>query len=98
MGGRDKGGQFHLLASSIQQKVKNLILLGEAAPDIKAALGNLTTTRIVATMQEAVSFAHTSASPGEVVLLSPACASFDMYQDYKERGEAFRKTVCERKT
>ena len=97
MGGRDKGGQFHLLASSIQQKVKNLILLGEAAPDIKAALGNLTTTRIVATMQEAVSFAHTSASPGEVVLLSPACASFDMYQDYKERGEAFRKTVCERK-
>jgi len=98
MGGRDKGGQFHLLASSIQQKVKNLILLGEAASDIKAALGNLTTTRIVATMQEAVSFAHTSASPGEVVLLSPACASFDMYQDYKERGEAFRKTVCERKT
>jgi UDP-N-acetylmuramoylalanine--D-glutamate ligase len=98
MGGRDKGGQFHLLESSIQQKVKNLILLGEAALEIKTALGNLTTTRIVATMQEAVSFAHTAASPGEVVLLSPACASFDMYQDYKERGEAFRKTVCERKS
>jgi UDP-N-acetylmuramoylalanine--D-glutamate ligase len=98
MGGRDKGGQFHLLESSVRQKVKNLILLGEASGEIEAALGNLTATRIVATMEDAVAFAHTAASPGEVVLLSPACASFDMYQDYKERGDAFRRTVCERKT
>ena len=98
MGGRDKGGQFHLLASSIRQKVKTLILLGEASGEIEAVLGNLTTTRIVATMEDAVALAHASASSGEVVLLSPACASFDMYQDYKERGDAFRKTVCERKS
>jgi UDP-N-acetylmuramoylalanine--D-glutamate ligase len=98
MGGRDKGGQFHLLESSVRQKVKNLILLGEASGEIEAALGNLTATRIVATMKDAVAFAHAAASPGEVVLLSPACASFDMYQDYKERGDAFRRTVCERKT
>jgi UDP-N-acetylmuramoylalanine--D-glutamate ligase len=98
MGGRDKGGQFHLLESSVRQKVKNLILLGEASGEIEAALGNLTATRIVATMEDAVAFAHAAASPGEVVLLSPACASFDMYQDYKERGDAFRRTVCERKT
>jgi UDP-N-acetylmuramoylalanine--D-glutamate ligase len=98
MGGRDKGGQFHLLASSVRQKVKTLILLGEASGEIETALGNLTTTRIVTTMEDAVAFAHAAASSGEVVLLSPACASFDMYQDYKERGDAFRKTVCERKT
>ncbi len=98
MGGRDKGGQFHLLESSVRQKVKNLILLGEASGEINAALGNLTATRTVATMEDAVAFAHAAASSGEVVLLSPACASFDMYQDYKERGDAFRKIVCERKT
>jgi len=98
MGGRDKGGQFHLLESSVRQKVKNLILLGEASGEIRAALGNLTATRTVATMEDAVAFAHATASSGEVVLLSPACASFDMYQDYKERGDAFRKIVCGRKT
>ena len=74
------------------------LVAGEASGDIEAALGNLTATRIVATMEDAVAFAHTTASPGEVVLLSPGCASFDMYQDYKERGDVFRKTVCERKT
>jgi UDP-N-acetylmuramoylalanine--D-glutamate ligase len=98
MGGRDKGGRFHLLASSVRQKVKTLILLGEASGEIKAALGTLTATRIVSSMEDAVAFAHAAASSGEVVLLSPACASFDMYQNYKERGDAFRKTVCERKT
>ena len=98
MGGRDKGGQFHLLESSVRQKVKTLILLGEASGEIEAALGNLTATKVVATMEDAVSTAHAAASSGEVVLLSPACASFDMYQDYKERGDAFCKTVCERKT
>ncbi len=98
MGGRDKGGQFDLLGSSVRQKVKNLILLGEASGEIEAALGSLAATRTVATMEEAVSFAHAAASPGEVVLLSPACASFDMYQNYKERGDVFRRAVCERKT
>jgi len=98
MGGQDKGGRFHLLEHSVRQKVKNLILLGEASKDIEAALGNLTATRIVASMEDAVSFAQATASPGEIVLLSPGCASFDMYQDYKERGDVFRKTVCDHKT
>jgi UDP-N-acetylmuramoylalanine--D-glutamate ligase len=98
MGGRNKGGQFHLLESSVRQKVKTLVLLGEASGEIEATLGNLTTTRVVATMEDAVSVAHDAASSGEVVLLSPACASFDMYQDYKDRGDAFRKTVCGRNT
>lgn len=98
MGGRDKGGQFHLLESSVRQKVKTLILLGEASGEIEAALGNLTTARVVTTMEDAVAAAHAAASWGEVVLFSPACASFDMYRDYKERGDAFRKTVCGRKT
>jgi UDP-N-acetylmuramoylalanine--D-glutamate ligase len=98
MGGRDKGGQFHLLEASIRQKVKSLFLLGEASAEIEAALGKLTATRKVKTMKEAVTSAHAAASPGEVVLLSPACASFDMYRDYKERGDAFRKIVSERKT
>jgi len=95
MGGRDKGGRFDLLKTAVQQKVKSLILLGEAAKKIDAALGGCTRTRIVATMQEAVAAARDTVSAGDVVLLSPACASFDMYKDYKERGEAFRKAVCE---
>ena len=97
MGGRDKGGQFHRLESSVRQKVKSLTLLGEASGEIEAALGNLTATSVAVTMEDAVAMAHAAASSGEVVLFSPACASFDMYQDYKERGDAFRKTVCGRK-
>ena len=93
MGGRNKGYDFYELAEPVKQKVKVLILLGEAADEIAKALGHLTRSKKVASMAEAVAEAHAAALPGGTVLFSPACASFDMYQNYKERGESFREAM-----
>jgi UDP-N-acetylmuramoylalanine--D-glutamate ligase len=93
MGGRNKESDFSLLADGIRQKVSTLILLGEAAGKIAEALQDLTVTKKVNSMGEAVAESHASAKAGETVLFSPACASFDMYTDYKERGESFRNAV-----
>ncbi len=96
MCGRDKGGNFKLLATAVRQKVKSLTLLGEAAATIAAVLGNITPTNTVANMEDAVASAFGSAVSGELVLLSPGCTSFDMYQNYKERGLAFCRAVTQR--
>ncbi|MGD2100341.1 MAG: UDP-N-acetylmuramoyl-L-alanine--D-glutamate ligase [Desulfobacterales bacterium] len=93
MGGRDKGGNFKVLADSIGKHVKELIVMGEAADPIKNALGRLTPTKIVDSMDAAVATAFADASPDEVVLLSPGCASFDWYGSYAERGDDFRRAV-----
>jgi UDP-N-acetylmuramoylalanine--D-glutamate ligase len=93
MGGRDKGGNFKVLADSIGKHVKELIVMGEAADPIKNALGRLTPTKIVDSMDAAVAAAFADASPNEVVLLSPGCASFDWYGSYAERGDDFRRAV-----
>jgi UDP-N-acetylmuramoylalanine--D-glutamate ligase len=93
MGGRNKGSDFSLLADSIRQKVSTLILLGEAAGEIAKALESLTVTKKVKNMAEAVAEAHASVVAAEKVLFSPACSSFDMYQNYKERGDSFREAV-----
>jgi len=69
-------------------------LIGRDAPRIEAAVaGAGVPVRRAASMEEAVSFAAQSARSGDAVLLSPACASFDMFRDYKHRGEAFRVAV-----
>ncbi|MGB9791744.1 MAG: UDP-N-acetylmuramoyl-L-alanine--D-glutamate ligase [Thermacetogeniaceae bacterium] len=96
-GGRHKGSDFGELARKIKEKVKALILLGEAAPLIKDAVMAAGYDKIwsVASMKEAVVTAAEIASPGDVVLLSPACASWDMFRDYEERGEVFRELVRE---
>jgi UDP-N-acetylmuramoylalanine--D-glutamate ligase len=93
MGGRDKGGDYRILEKVIQVHVKHLILLGEASELIAAALGNLVPTVRVSSMQEAVINAHRSAVSGDVVLLSPACSSFDMFRNYAYRGDAFQSEV-----
>ena len=93
MGGRDKGGDYGILEKVMRNHVKQLILLGEAAELIAAALGNLVPTVRVSSMQEAVKNAHQAASPGDVVLLSPACSSFDMFRNYAHRGDAFKGEV-----
>jgi UDP-N-acetylmuramoylalanine--D-glutamate ligase len=67
--------------------------MGEAADPIKNALGRLTPTKIVDSMDAAVATAFADASPDEVVLLSPGCASFDWYGSYAERGDDFRRAV-----
>ncbi len=94
-GGRDKGGDYRLLASAVTARVKNLLLIGEASAKMAAALGDLTRVEQLASLEAAVARAHALALPGEVVLLSPACASFDMFTSYVHRGEVFRKAVRE---
>ncbi|HPV83590.1 MAG TPA: UDP-N-acetylmuramoyl-L-alanine--D-glutamate ligase [Nitrospira sp.] len=92
-GGRDKGGDFSRLEGAIRERVKGLILIGEAAGRIQAAMGDFDRCRPAATLRDAVELAAREAQPGEVVLLSPACASFDMFADYQDRGRQFKALV-----
>lgn len=91
-GGRDKGLDFSSLKDLVQEKLKNLILIGEAADKIDQALSFHPAQR-ARSMQHAVELARELADPGDVVLLSPGCASFDMYKNYEERGDDFRRQV-----
>jgi len=93
MGGRNKGSNFNVLKNSVRQHVKKLIVMGEAKDDIKSVLGHIISTGSAASMEDAVFSAYQAAAPGDVVLLSPACSSFDMYNSYAERGESFCKAV-----
>jgi UDP-N-acetylmuramoylalanine--D-glutamate ligase len=92
-GGVDKGGDYAPLAGEIRRTVKKLVLYGAAREKIRAALGHLTDTIVVADLDAAVGAARASARPGDVVLLSPACSSFDMFRDYTERGRRFKALV-----
>ena len=92
-GGRDKGGDFSRLEGAIRERVKGLIVIGEAAGRIQAAMGDFDRCRPAATLRDAVELAAREAQPGEVVLLSPACASFDMFADYQDRGRQFKALV-----
>ncbi len=92
-GGKDKGGDYRVLNDLIKNKVRHLILLGEAQNKIRDAFKGLTDIVTVESLKEAVDIASNKAEKGDVVLLSPACSSFDMFKDYKERGEVFRRLV-----
>ena len=92
-GGVDKGGDYGILRQEIRQKVRRLVLFGEAQEIIARALGDLTETVIVENLEAAVDDAFAHARAGEVVLLSPACSSFDMFRDYAERGQVFKSLV-----
>jgi UDP-N-acetylmuramoylalanine--D-glutamate ligase len=92
-GGKDKAGDFTVLRSLVQERVKHLVLLGEAAPKIREALHETVEMTEAQSMQEAVALCHEIAQPGDVVLLAPACASFDMFQDYGHRGRVFKEAV-----
>ncbi len=94
-GGRDKHGDFTLLKTLIKDKVKALILIGEAKDKINKAIGHLTHTIIENDLRDAVIKANSIASSGDVILLSPACASFDMFRDFEDRGRQFKKMVME---
>ena len=92
-GGRDKGGDFSPLRSLIKEKVKRLILIGEAKDKIAAAAGDVTTAIYADSLEDAVHIASNEAAKGDVVLLSPACASFDMFKNFEERGRLFKEIV-----
>jgi UDP-N-acetylmuramoylalanine--D-glutamate ligase len=92
-GGVDKGGDYGVLRDGVRKTVKRLVLFGAAKEMIAKALGALTETVIVDDMEAAVRDAHQHARPGDVVLLSPACSSFDMFCNYAERGRVFKGLV-----
>jgi UDP-N-acetylmuramoylalanine--D-glutamate ligase len=92
-GGKDKGGSYEPLRELVRSRVKALILLGEARERIYAELGNEVETVLTASMEEAVQAAFARATPGDTVLFSPACSSFDMFTSYAHRGECFKELV-----
>jgi UDP-N-acetylmuramoylalanine--D-glutamate ligase len=92
-GGVDKGGSYEPLRALVRERVKRLVLFGEARETIRRALGAETDTVVVGSLEEAVARAAENARSGDTVLLSPACASFDMFRDYADRGDRFRALV-----
>ena len=94
-GGRDKDSDFSLISPLIRERVKALVLLGETRERLSQVWKGLAPICQVKDLAEAVQRAHDLARPGEVVLLSPACASFDMFKDYAQRGETFQRLVKE---
>lgn len=93
MGGRDKGGDFKKLRKVIKEKVKKIILIGEAMEKIKGALNSIVEFTDSSSLKEAVDIGFSGARSGEVVLLAPACTSFDMFENFEERGKIFKKEV-----
>jgi len=94
-GGKDKGGSYRPLRGALRAKVRVVYLFGQAAGRMREELQGACEIRMVADLDEAVLCAGRSARPGETVLLSPACSSFDMFRDYEERGERFKRRVRE---
>lgn len=93
LGGKDKGADFYELRESVKNRVKKSIIMGDCKEKIKEAFRGYIEYEIATTMKDAVMKAFNSAEDGDIILLSPACASFDMYKNFEERGRDFKKWV-----
>ena len=93
LGGKDKGGDYAPLASLVRERCEHVILIGAAADKIGAALENTKPLHRAVTMPDAVKLGLELGRPGDVVLLAPACASFDMFDNYEHRGKVFKDAV-----
>jgi UDP-N-acetylmuramoylalanine--D-glutamate ligase len=93
-GGKGKGQDWAPLAAAARGRVGRVVVIGEDGPRIGAALASVgVPVSSAATMQAAIDAARAGAGPGDVVLLSPACASFDMFDNYEHRGDVFKRLV-----
>jgi UDP-N-acetylmuramoylalanine--D-glutamate ligase len=93
-GGRDKGNDYGPMRRLVDEKVKGIVAIGEGAAKVLDELGPLVAhTAEAGSMEEAIQFAGLMAEEGDTVLLSPACASFDMFDNYEHRGDAFKAAV-----
>ncbi|MBW2559632.1 MAG: UDP-N-acetylmuramoyl-L-alanine--D-glutamate ligase [Deltaproteobacteria bacterium] len=93
LGGRYKGGDFGILAELLRDRVKVLIIFGEAAETIETMVSGIVKTERAGSLKEAVGLARETASSGDTVLLSPGCSSFDEFKNYEERGSVFKGIV-----
>jgi UDP-N-acetylmuramoylalanine--D-glutamate ligase len=93
IGGRFKGGQLQDLAPALRAHGKAVIAIGDAAPLVVEALEGVVPVTVAGSIREAVEGAYQQALPDGVVLLAPACASFDWFRDYADRGRAFKAEV-----
>jgi UDP-N-acetylmuramoylalanine--D-glutamate ligase len=93
LGGRYKGGDFSDLAPALRARGRRVLAIGEARARVRAALEGVVPVEPCASLREAVERARDAARPGDVVLLAPACSSFDMFRDYADRGRAFKAEV-----
>jgi UDP-N-acetylmuramoylalanine--D-glutamate ligase len=92
-GGKDKGIDYRAILHLARKKVKEVILIGEAKEKIEEAFRGFLSIQKAPTLEDAVKQAYLKAKPGDCVLLSPMCSSFDMFGDYEERGRVFKKAV-----
>jgi UDP-N-acetylmuramoylalanine--D-glutamate ligase len=94
MGGRFKGGDLRLLRASLASRRATVVTIGEAAPLMEEAFAGAAVVARADTLADAVRTAMAAAAPGASVLLAPACASFDMFENYAARGRAFKAEVA----
>jgi UDP-N-acetylmuramoylalanine--D-glutamate ligase len=94
LGGKYKGGDFADLAPALRDHGRRVLAIGEARERVVAALGAAVPVEACDSLADAVARAHAAARPGDVVLLAPACSSFDMFEDYAARGRAFKAEVA----
>jgi len=94
LGGRDKGNDYSILVDPVRARVRAIVAIGESAEKVRMSFRDLVPVEVATTMQEAVEQGARLARPGDVVLLSPACASFDWFRNYEHRGEVFKALVA----
>ena len=93
LGGKDKGSPYTVLRDLLRERVKRVYTIGAAAAKIEAEIQGSTEVVHAETLENAIKRAHAVAQPGDVVLLAPACASFDQFKSYEHRGRLFKEVV-----
>jgi UDP-N-acetylmuramoylalanine--D-glutamate ligase len=94
LGGKDKGSDYRVLESLLRERVKAVITIGSAAEKIERQLDGVVKIERAETLARAVAFAAAAAVAGDTVLLAPACASFDQFENYEQRGRVFKELVA----
>jgi UDP-N-acetylmuramoylalanine--D-glutamate ligase len=95
LGGKDKGSDYTPLRAPLAERAKGALLIGAARPLIQKALAGAVPLTDCETLESAVAFARSNAASGDTVLLAPACASFDQFENYEQRGRRFKHLVAE---
>jgi UDP-N-acetylmuramoylalanine--D-glutamate ligase len=97
LGGKDKNSDYSQLAQLVRARVRAIYTIGSAAAKIESQLRGVVSILSCETLDHAVSAAASASRPGEVVLLAPACSSFDQFENYEQRGKVFKELVAERR-